>query len=107
MSAQTTVPPVPPFQQWQSFFPAGSPYGYDNDMMQQILATVSGSAEQTKQQAANDIARDILRTVERNGQLCSITVVNNSITRVDLNKFTHFCIVVVSCFVSKPGLWET
>lgn len=69
MSAQTTVPPVPPFQQWQNFFPAGvPPYGYDNEMLQQILTTVAGNAEQTKQQAANDTARDILRTVERNGQ---------------------------------------
>jgi hypothetical protein len=73
MSAQTTVPPVPPFQQWQNFFPAGvPPYGYDNEMLQQILTTVAGNAEQTKQQAANDTARDILRTVERNGQDLSL-----------------------------------
>lgn len=71
MSSTTTTTPVPPFQQWQQFFPNGAPYGYDNvnnvNIHDQIYATVAGNAERTKQQAANDIARDILRAVDHNG----------------------------------------
>lgn len=61
MSTQTTPPQMP-------FYP-GYPYGYDNSIsvQEQILAAVTGNAEQTKQQAANDIARDIVRAVENNG----------------------------------------
>jgi hypothetical protein len=72
MSAQTSAP-QPPFQQWQNFYPASNgPYGFGYDqqpvtMHDQIYATVSGNAERTKQQAANDIARDILRAVDHNG----------------------------------------
>jgi len=65
MSAQTT--PIPPYQFYPSY-----PYGYDHNIstiQEQILAAVSGNAEQTKQQAANDIARDILRSVENNGHM--------------------------------------
>jgi hypothetical protein len=56
---------TPPPYQWQPFY---APPAYDSTMVEQILSTVTGNAAQTKQQAANDIARDILRTVERNGQ---------------------------------------
>jgi|DEB19_MinimDraft_2_1074335.scaffolds.fasta_scaffold05044_2 hypothetical protein len=67
MSSQMNSTPVPPFQQWQQFFPSGSPY--DSSMLhEQILAAVTGSAEASKQQFANDIARDTLRAVDRNGQ---------------------------------------
>ena len=89
MSAQTNAP-LPPFNQWQNFYPSQGPagYGYDqpasiNDQIyatvmgnaerakqlsdSQIYAAVTGNAEQTKQQAANDIARDILRAVDQNG----------------------------------------
>lgn len=72
MSAQTNMPSVP-FQQWQNFYPASGPSfpgynGYDsNNIQDQIYATVTGNAERSKQQAANDIARDILRAVDHNG----------------------------------------
>jgi len=73
MSSQTTAPQMP-FNQWQNFYPSApsGPYGYGYDqqpvtMHDQIYATVSGTAERTKQQAANDIARDILRAVDHNG----------------------------------------
>ena len=72
MSAPTSAPSAP-FQQWQNFYPAApGPYGFGYDqqpvtMHDQIYATVSGNAERTKQQAANDIARDILRAVDQNG----------------------------------------
>ena len=69
MSSQTT--PQAPFNQWQNFYPSSGPgpygFGYDTQpvtMHDQIYATVSGTAERTKQQAANDIARDILRAVD-------------------------------------------
>ena len=70
MSSQTNSNPVPPFQQWQQFFPSGAnPYGYDSsNLHEQILAAVTGNAEASKQQFANDIARDTLRAVDRNGQ---------------------------------------
>jgi hypothetical protein len=78
MSTQTVVPPQAPFHQWQNFYvtPApgnGAPYfgGYNASdvptLRDQIYATVTGIAEQQKQQAANDIARDILRAVDHNG----------------------------------------
>jgi len=53
----------------------GYPYGYDNtiSVQEQILAAVTGNAEQTKQQAANDIARDIVRAVENNGHIGAST----------------------------------
>jgi len=61
MSTQTT--PV--------FYP-GAPGMYPSYDMpvsvhEQIYATVTGNSERTKQQAANDIARDILRAVDHNG----------------------------------------
>ena len=91
--SQTTAPPtmpLPPFNQWQSFYPSNpSGFGYDqqpatiNDQIyatvmgnaerakqlseSQIYGTVKGNAAQAKQQAANDIARDILRAVDHNG----------------------------------------
>ncbi len=68
MSSQASVPP--PFQQWQQFFPssAGS-YPYGGDMLnEQIYAAVTGNAEAAKQQFSNDIARDTLRAIDRNGQ---------------------------------------
>lgn len=79
MSSQTTVPSAP-FQQWQSFYPSASgpagPYGFGYDqqpisIQDQIYASVSGNAERTKQQAANDIARDILRAVDQGTALNS------------------------------------
>jgi hypothetical protein len=42
------------------------------------LAAVTGNAEQTKQQAANDIARDIVRAVENNGHLGTHTTERNA-----------------------------
>jgi hypothetical protein len=74
MSAQTLAPQAP-FQ--QNFYPSSSgPYGFGYDqqpvtMHDQIYATVSGNAERTKQQAANDIARDILRAVDQGTSLNS------------------------------------
>jgi hypothetical protein len=80
MSTTTTTTPGAPFQQWQNFYPGNSGYpgfpvgNYPNYPMDspttinsEIYATVRGTGEQTKQQAANDIARDILRAVEQNG----------------------------------------
>lgn len=72
MSAPTSAPSAP-FQQWQNFYPAQGPTypysGYDmpTTVHEQIYASVTGTAERTKQQAANDIARDILRAVDTNG----------------------------------------
>jgi len=68
MSSQASVPP--PFQQWQQFFPssAGSyPYGAD-PLHEQIYAAVTGNAEATRQQFANDIGRDTLRAIDQNAQ---------------------------------------
>jgi len=56
--------PLPPFNQWQSFYPS---YEAPATLHEQIYASVTGTAERTKQQAANDIARDILRAVDQNG----------------------------------------
>jgi hypothetical protein len=76
MSAPTSAPSAP-FQQWQSFYPASNgPYGYGYDqqpvsIQDQIYASVNGNAERTKQQAANDIARDILRAVDQGSALNS------------------------------------
>lgn len=79
-STTTTTMPVPPFQQWQQFYPT-APYNgnYDNGVtvQDQIYASVSGTAQQTKQQAANDIARDILRAVDHNGQRNTSTTDRN------------------------------
>lgn len=78
MSSQTTAPSAP-FQQWQNFYPASGPagpygFGYDQQpvsIQDQIYASVNGNAERTKQQAANDIARDILRAVDQGTALNS------------------------------------
>jgi len=76
MSAPTSAPSAP-FQQWQSFYPTASgPYGYGYEqqpvsIQDQIYASVTGNAERTKQQAANDIARDILRAVDQGTALNS------------------------------------
>lgn len=77
MSTTTTTTPGAPFQQWQNFYPAnaaypgfpGGNYPYDapTTVNTEIYANVMGNAERTKQQAANDIARDILRAVDQNG----------------------------------------
>jgi len=83
MSSQTTAPSAP-FQQWQSFYPSApsGPYGFGYDqqpvsIQDQIYASVTGNAERTKQQAANDIARDILRAVDANGSTNShVTEIN-------------------------------
>jgi hypothetical protein len=70
MSATTSTPSAP-FQQWQNFYPSGPgqypSYDMPTTVHEQIYATVTGNAERTKQQAANDIARDILRAVDNNG----------------------------------------
>lgn len=67
MSSSTVMPPTQPFHQWQNFY--GQPsYGSDAyTNHEQLLVGVAGIAEQTKQQAANDIARDLLRAVDHNG----------------------------------------
>lgn len=82
MSAPTSAPSAP-FQQWQSFYPASNGlygYGYDQQpvsIQDQIYASVTGNTERTKQQAANDIARDILRAVDANGSTNShVTEIN-------------------------------
>jgi len=80
MSSQTTAPQMP-FNQWQSFYPAPTyPYGgFDGPTTvgENIYASVTGTAERTKQQAANDIARDILRAVDANGSTNShVTEIN-------------------------------
>jgi len=83
MSAPTSAPSAP-FQQWQSFYPASNgPYGYGYDqqpvsIQDQIYASVTGTAERTKQQASNDIARDILRAVDQNGSVNAHTTEINS-----------------------------
>jgi len=64
----STLPTPPPFQQWQQFFPNGTAYGYDQTELNQILSGVSGTYAASKQQFANDIARDTLRAIDRNGQ---------------------------------------
>lgn len=63
MSSSTVVPPAAPFHQWQNFYPTSDGYNIHD----QLLVGVSGIAEQTKQQAANDIARDLIRAVDGNG----------------------------------------
>ena len=73
MSSQMNSTPVPPFQQWQQFFPSDS-----SKLNEQILAAVTGNAEATKQQFANDIARDTLRAVDRNGQANMTTTERNA-----------------------------
>jgi hypothetical protein len=83
MSTQTVVPPQAPFHQWQNFYvspPTSGFYGgYDlPSTNNQILAAVTGTAEQNKQQAANDIARDILRAVDHNGMANLHTTERNS-----------------------------
>ena len=65
MSVPTSTPPV-----FQPYYPA-------DFLHDQIYATVSGTAERTKQQAANDIARDILRAVDHNGQFNSSAIDRN------------------------------
>ena len=69
MSSSTVVPPAAPFHQWQNFYSQPNSYGYNDSYTnhEQLLVGVSGIAAQTKQQAANDIARDILRSVDQNG----------------------------------------
>jgi hypothetical protein len=77
MSTTTTTTPGAPFQQWQNFYPGNSgypgfpggnyPYDAPTTVNTEIYANVMGNAERTKQQAANDIARDILRAVDQNG----------------------------------------
>uniref|UniRef100_A0A6C0LCK2 Uncharacterized protein n=1 Tax=viral metagenome TaxID=1070528 RepID=A0A6C0LCK2_9ZZZZ len=88
MSSQTTAPSAP-FQQWQSFYPSApaGPYGFGYDqqpvsIQDQIYASVTGNAERTKQQAANDIARDILRAVDANGST------NGHITEINAAQVT-------------------
>jgi hypothetical protein len=66
MSAPTSTTPV-----FQPYYPN------DSFLHDQIYATVAGTAERTKQQAANDIARDILRAVDHNGQHNSSTTDRN------------------------------
>ena len=63
MSSQMNSTPDSPFQQWQQFYPSTS-----SKLHEQVLAAVTGSAEASKQQFANDIARDTLSAVDRNGQ---------------------------------------
>ena len=67
--SQTFTPPTqaPPFQQWQQFYPNAMPAaGYDN-LNEQIYAGVANTNATLKQQFANDIARDNLIAIERNG----------------------------------------
>ena len=73
MSSQMNSNPVPPFQQWQQFFPSNP-----SKLNEQIFAAVTGNAEATKQQFANDIARDTLRAVDRNGQANMTTTERNA-----------------------------
>jgi len=66
MSNTTSAPVYPSF-------PGMYPFGYESPVTlnDQIYASVSGNAERTKQQAANDIARDILRAVDQGTALNS------------------------------------
>jgi hypothetical protein len=66
MSTSTVMPPAQPFHQWQNFY-SPNPYSDAYTNHEQLLVGVAGIAEQTKQQAANDIARDLLRAVDHNG----------------------------------------
>jgi hypothetical protein len=65
MSSSTVVPPTAPFHQWQNFY--SQPYTDGYNIHEQLLVGVTGIAEQSKQQAANDIARDLIRAVDGNG----------------------------------------
>ena len=69
MSSSTVVPPAAPFHQWQNFYSQPNNYGYNDAYTnhEQLLVGVAGIAEQSKQQAANDIARDLIRAVDGNG----------------------------------------
>ena len=69
MSSSTIVPPAAPFHQWQNFYSQPNNYGYNDAYTnhEQLLVGVAGIAEQSKQQAANDIARDLIRAVDGNG----------------------------------------
>ena len=69
MSSSTVVPPAAPFHQWQNFYSQPNSYGYNDTYTnhEQLLVGVAGIAEQSKQQAANDIARDLIRAVDGNG----------------------------------------
>ena len=61
MSTQTTVPTMP------FYYPPYGGFDGPTTVGENIYASVTGTAERTKQQAANDIARDILRAVDANG----------------------------------------
>jgi len=67
MSTPTMMPPAQPYHQWQNFYtqPCYGSDAYTNH--EQLLVGVAGIAEQTKQQAANDIARDLSRSIDQNG----------------------------------------
>jgi hypothetical protein len=65
MSSSTVVPPTAPYHQWQNFY--SQPYTDGYNIHEQLLVGVTGIAEQSKQQAANDIARDLIRAVDGNG----------------------------------------
>lgn len=68
MSTPTMMPPAQPFHQWQNFYNQQPSYGSDAyTNHEQLLVGVAGIAEQTKQQAANDIARDLSRSIDQNG----------------------------------------
>jgi hypothetical protein len=60
------MPPAQPFHQWQNFY-SPNPYSDAYTNHEQLLVGVAGIAEQTKQQAANDIARDLSRSIDQNG----------------------------------------
>lgn len=71
MSTQTTVPQMP------FYYPPYGGFDGPTTVGENIYASVTGTAERTKQQAANDIARDILRAVDANGSTNShITEIN-------------------------------
>jgi uncharacterized protein with PIN domain len=62
------MPPAQPFHQWQNFYNQQPSYGSDAyTNHEQLLVGVSGIAGQTKQAAENDIARDLLRSIDHNG----------------------------------------
>lgn len=67
MSSSTVVPPAAPFHQWQNFYSQPNSYGYNDSFTnhEQLLIGVAGIAEQSKQQAANDIARDLSRSIDQ------------------------------------------
>ena len=69
MSSPTVVPPAAPFHQWQNFYSQPNSYGYNDTYTnhEQLLVGVAGISGQTKQAAENDIARDILRSIDHNG----------------------------------------